>query len=100
MVMHAIQWGRFGDLTRIILLANICIKISEDLFNKLKYDPLAMRHLPRASMTPEISPINPDTFVEIMEKFQNKMLSINSKKLHLDMIEGKITLEFFSEQPS
>lgn len=95
MVMHTIGWTRFGDLTRIILLANICIKVSEDLFNKLKYDPMAGRHLPRVQDAPEITPINPDGFVKIIEDFLGKMLPNESKKLHLDMIEGKYTISHF-----
>ena len=88
MVMHTIGWNRFGDLTRIILLANICIKVSEDLFNKLTFDPIAGRHLPRGQNVPEIAPISPDAFIKAMEDFHGKMLPLDSKKLHLDMIEG------------
>ena len=95
MVMHAIGWNRFGNLTRIVLLANICIQVSEDLFNKLKFDPLAMRQLPRAHITPGIAPIDPDAFIKVLETFQGKMLSNDSKKLHLDMIEGKFKMKSY-----
>ena len=93
MVMHAIGWNRFGDLARIILLANICIKISEDLFKKLKFDPLAMRQMPRVFTPLEVTPIDPDAFIKVMENFQGKMLSADAKKLHLDMIEGTMNLK-------
>lgn len=87
-VMFTTNWMKFCDMSRVILLANICTFVSEDIYRKLRFDPMAGRHLPARLFAPEISPMRPEPFMKCFESFHAKMLSVNSKKLHLDMVEG------------
>lgn len=86
-VMHVINWTRFCDLTRVVLLANICLHMSEELYNKLTADG-TFNLSPDVYFRPEIMPSCPVVFMRAVESFHEKMLSIETKKLHLNMIEG------------
>ena len=90
-VMHVINWARFCDLTRVVLLANNCLHLSEELFNKLTADG-AFNLGPNIYFRPEIMPTNPEVFMRAVENFHEKILSMETKKLHLDMIEGNLTV--------
>ena len=86
--MHVINWSRFCDLARGILLANKGLQLSEDLFDKLTSEG-AFNPSPNIQFRPEIAPSRPEVFIRAFESFHGKMISIDTKKLHLDMIEGK-----------
>ena len=86
-VMHIIDWARFCDLARVILLANKCLQLSGDLYTGLTEEG-AFNTSPLPQFNPEITPMRPEVFIKAFEDFHGKMLSIDTKKLHLDMIEG------------
>ena len=88
-VMHVINWTRFCDLARVVLLANNCLHLSEEIYNKLTAEG-AFNLAPNIQFRPEIKPSRPDIFMRAVENFHEKMLSIETKKLHLDMIEGNL----------
>ena len=56
-VMHVINWIRFCDLIRVVLLANNCLHMSEDLYNKLTADG-AFNTVPNINFQPENQPKN------------------------------------------
>ena len=91
LVMFTIDWLKFCDLARIVLLASICTAVSEDVYRKLRTNTLTGRHLATRLFAPEVSPMRPDAFMICFESFHAKILSIESKKLHLDMIEGRFS---------